>query len=715
MSDVRPMPEVEVRTAGAVRDATSVSVARQMPGLGRGHVGVSGGLLAATAEATLLEPGNDVVRHAKFSPWKRSGTFPPMDGDEATVDVGGTRTFTGVVEDVDGAASRHLSVSMVDSVDRLRRRVSFEPLANPMRGSTAQSAVSPVSPLLRHEHYVSACMRAAGFWHIPRPTAEALLFIPMQGSVMPEGRGFLVDGVTQGFSRWYPTWWGLGVSDTNGYRWRMAPDINPAGPAYNRWDLTFFVGRDLTESTSSLRRLVLRNHAQGATTGTMQGYVEVYLPSSTTINIELHGTGTSTIHADVTVPYNAEKPWVRIERNPSGQTSRIYHGDDVVWSGSIANPSSSAKITDLAFESGGGHRVVLGPVYLTGGGPGADLDLDNLNATLRMSPLWGAMTAGPFIENADALTLLREVSQAVQASVWLDRHGRLHWAGASVLEAQEPSATITADADLLDVSWRMSVRDLAHRVTVSSEHPTVGYSGLGTMLLWQGGAVEMSGGDVYEVWATAGPSEDWLFSREPIRRQGEGLLPNESCMGGVLEGGATPAPWATSIYLSVAHSRINSQTRKFVHEAQSLPSGQVVVLRATEQSGRSSLSEVPLPRVVGFGRIDWNSQLTTAAATGPDMAPDLDHNAGRWVQGDDCQVLADWLQARLESVRPVLEDLPIVWRDDLDLGQVVTVVEDEVYGVELTCLVVGIREAHSPEGGARMWVSLRVLDHEVIE
>ena len=72
--------------------------------------------------------------------------------------------------------------------------------------------------------------------------------------------------------------------------------------------------------------------------------------------------------------------------------------------------------------------------------------------------------------------------------------------------------------------------------------------------------------------------------------------------------------------------------------------------------------------------------------------------------------LADWIAGRMVNPRPIIRELPIVWRDDLELGQVVLLVEDAVYDIELRCLVIGIRERHTPRDGAEMWVTLRVLD-----
>src|SRR5690625_3688831 len=170
--DVRPVPEVEVATAGTEREATRVEVAHQVPALGPAFVGVPGGLMAATADVTMPEQ-DDVTGLRRASPWDRQGGFPPAEGDTAVIDVDEQRRFTGVVERVAGGAYDDLEVGLVDRLDRLRHLVSFDPASTPMKGlpSSGRPRVEfslVQDPMLRVEHFVFGAARAAGYHAVPQ-------------------------------------------------------------------------------------------------------------------------------------------------------------------------------------------------------------------------------------------------------------------------------------------------------------------------------------------------------------------------------------------------------------------------------------------------------------------------------------------------------------------------------------------------------------------
>lgn len=706
---VREAPGVTVTTAGTVRDPVAVSVTRKMPSLGPGTLGPDSSALAGTATVDLADPGGIVRDDAgRPSPWAAASGYPPANGDAALVTIAGEVRLTGEVEESSGSALGLTRVHLVDGMDRLRHRVSFEPLADTMWPVyTTSLATGAVNPMLRHEHYVSAAMRAAGYFHMPKPSAACLLHLPMSGSILPEGGTAELFDTGTSTARWSGMPWGLAIRNLTA-RYRFGGTAGTGGPGANRWDLTVYVARYGTGSST----IEFRNNV-GSTSGVL-GWVEISFPSTTTMRIRGSGTSaTSSTHFDVTVPYDDAQPFFRITRNPATETSSIWHKGVPVWTGYIPD-SPTWAMTDVSITSTS-SGVYLGSIYLTGGGAGTEPL--SVNASLRPSASlgnanFGPMRAGPYIESVEVLDLLLDIAEATASNVWLDGEGRLHWAGPGVLEAQAVSATLTADADLLDLAWRHSSEDVKRRVSVTSRQPSVSTSRNGSTLLWSGMAMELENGDVESVWMTAPADQDWLRPKDPVRvTSGTAVVPlGQSTIGGVRESD-TAESWATSTYLTTTWERINSQTFVVDHTAKSLTTGWRLVLRglASASTIPSTLSRAGLPRLVGYGRVDWKQRTYMAtAAVGPETAPDYEHDVKHWLQSADSQSFANWLAVALVNGKPVLDRVPLAYRADLELGQVVNIDDPHVYRRRMKCLVVGLEERHDASG-SDLWATFRVL------
>ncbi|HLS00636.1 MAG TPA: hypothetical protein VK054_01425, partial [Beutenbergiaceae bacterium] len=97
-----------VYTGGVSRGVSSVSVDREIAASTPASVGAPGGLMAATATATVHE--TSPVVGTKRSPWDRADGWPPAEGDamRVTASLDGTTNetvrFEGTIEDVDGTA-----------------------------------------------------------------------------------------------------------------------------------------------------------------------------------------------------------------------------------------------------------------------------------------------------------------------------------------------------------------------------------------------------------------------------------------------------------------------------------------------------------------------------------------------------------------------------------------------------------------------------------
>lgn len=681
-----------VHTAGRSRDVTTVEITRELPTTGPASLPAGGGMTAGTGALTLEDPGQ-AIEVRRGSPWFRDRGWPPALGDPVEVDVvvdgEPSHRFTGVIEDVAGSTTEPVDAAIVDPIDRLHRFYRAEPIARGTFTTDADGSWREVDPYLRHEHHVTAAMRECGYY----PTAvPADFYVPMTGSVLPTN-GRLTRCDPGQSAQWKPTPFGMGIESINA-EWAL-----PSGHLPRSWDFAVYVAPGSSSLTWAQFQIIGQD--QFAERFPVSE-VLFRFPTSTTLEIEVWwDTISSTRYS---TPYQPGEP-VRVRRR-FGSPSTILHGDTEVWSGNVS--SSGTREDEVRHVTVSGSGVLVGSVYFAG----ANAIAGPATARLHMTPvLTGTLDATPYIERVDAFNFLRTIAEHTLSDMWLDREGVLHWAGVGALATRPPVGELTATADLLDLAWEETTANVRRRVEVTCESPAVTASPFASVLLWEGTAETMEeNGEVVTVWATAPDGQDWIEPSNPTRITSGDVSPYGSVMGGVRvppNAGSSPL-WASTAYLTTSALRVSSQAFKIEHRTKSLPTGNRVELRAMPNAIRPSLSESPLPRIRGRARIDWSSVTHAATQEGPEYAADYEHAAGPWVQGADCAVLADWIAGWVTDPGPVLRELPIVYRTDLELGQVVEVVEDAVYHVRVLAVVVGMTESHAA-GSSDMTVTLRVL------
>src|SRR5690606_28778671 len=113
------------------------------------------------------------------------------------------------------------------------------------------------------------------------------------------------------------------------------------------------------------------------------------------------------------------------------------------------------------------------------------------------------------------------------------------------------------------------------------------------------------------------------------------------------------------------------------------------------------------------GRTWWEDREYTSSITGPSQYDVLVHDMGPWLRpAQGVPEMVDWLAEQVTVPQPMLDQLPIAYRPDLDLGQVVDIVEDQVYDIRLRVLITAIDEEYAP-GSASMSISGRVIAADV--
>lgn len=697
--------EALVRTSGTLRDVTAASFESEIPGAGPASLPAGGALTAATGTLTLED--DYLLEGPRSSPWLRRDGWPPRMGDpvEVEVDHDGTVStrFTGVVEDAEGAATEPVTARVVSPVDQLHRPYTSEPITRPSFAVDALNIGGFLDPMLRPEHHVTRALRQCGYHVTAEASPLAYLHVPMSGSLLAE-KGRLVESpLGQASASWGATPFGLGLRGATA-RWEL-PAAGNALDGYS-FDLVVYVAPGSGTAETKVT-LVAVSDDLGSVVDAV--WVGVAFPNPTTLQVRVSWNAGAS-WTTVSTPYRPLEPWVRVLRPGGGANARIWHGQASLFNAAAPNPPASGDPIRHVKLSGVGARI--GSLYLGEGAASEPVARTTVapNAFLKASPLLTrTLDATPYIDRRDTLDLLRDIAKRTLSDMWIDTRGRFHWAGVGALAAQAPAHTLTSTADLLNLSWEESLTEVRRRVSVTCESPAVTLVSHGTLVpLWEGSDTALEAvGDTATVWATAPSGTDWIDARTPTRITSGTLGSRASYMGGVVIPSSGSPTLATTAQLVTTAERVTSQSFKVEHRVTAIPNGATIRTRGLAHT-RPDLNEAPLPRIVGSGRVDWSPMTHTSALEGPDAAGDYDHDAGPWVQGADCAVLADWIAQWVTAPGPILRELPIIYHDDLKLGDVVDVVEDAVYHLRARAVVVGMSESHV-DGSSDMTVTLRVL------
>lgn len=715
-------PGARVFTGGVERTTGTVSVVREIAATTPASLGTPGGVMAGTVTAALTEPED--VHTRKRSPWDRVDAWPPTDGD--LIDVDGTldgetwdRRFTGVLEGAAGAAQDiEVSVDGVDAIDRLNRPIVFEPLASPMpiQPSQAGTPALVVNPHLRHEHYIETALRAAGWWLGPRPASASPLHLPLVGSTIPANRNTGLKGIVEdGAGSWERAPWGIGFHATDSLKW----EVSQYSTRENS-ELVFLAARRPSDAATQTIRMRLKG------LNDTRFILDVFF-TATTVQVR----STPATGLDWTGPLPDADAAVHFRLTYNGKETQLYVDHVLRQTGTETRENTANSTTELTV-SPQDHSPLIGHIIV--GRAGEVYDPTPPNAHLLAGDLYKSeMRAGRYLDTT-IVNVLRDIAQATNAAAWIDKRGHFIWAHPDALGAQESVATLTADADVLDMAWRHQHSDLRHRVRVPSQEPVITVSDRADVEWWTG-AGDIIDADQEEKWwerltvteiASASGSEDWFPAKlGPYILKQTATSKNEFAKGEADWYGATAYYGNISDPVSGQEGVVQAETRKITSQTYEMKT--VIFLSPGEQESVSPrvpnnqftqtlhpemvpYNGTPLPVLRGFGKVEWTAGPSTSGdAIGPVTAADYSHDPGWWVQGGDNKRLANWIASQVTVSRPLIEDLPVVPRHDLELGNVITIEEHAVYGVTIKALIIGIREQYS-HGEAAMTLTLRVLE-----
>lgn len=675
--DVRALT-TRIFVAGVERAAESWSTTREIVGDLPEQVVAGGGIRQATGTITWAEQP-DVTATAP-NPWNSSAGWLPKSGDLVSIQVSDGVTswlqFVGVIDETTGDVGSAPQSTIIDYTDYLNQ---------PFHHSTVMRLHPPKTDGLDYlgvgmspSYLVDRLFRAAGFCATPKQEPGCVMSAPMQTSMWPEW-GNIVSagsvsggGVTHGLNKRAP--WGWCMTD-------FTATYNPY-TTVARTDpvqLTCMVAPDHTGSFTL-----------DANYGT--GKIRLWINSGRAAVAMLDGVEVCRLTlGDATVVTLLVKSGVwTIKSNIGG-----------VATGSKAIPAGDSLSTVTL--SGDANSRIAGVQVSK---PSPTSEFQSLNYSVgyyqETSGLVGIMDVLPSTVDRTVIDLLTEISKATLSPFWFNEQGGLSWFGSDVLRARAPVQTVTTLDDITKLSWSDSRLGMRSSVAVKYKYPALNRSRYSSVMLWQGSGETMTSGEEKAMFAQEPSDEDWVEIDDFTVSNAGGLTAFNQGRGtwvnSYLEDSS--GNWSSSgSYDAWTLQTINDETRLFKVTVGTLPAGKTLVLGTPDDAvnyfPRYRGKGTPMLR--GRARVKWTDLTLTSSTTGPAGFPALEHDGGVWsVQTDNTLVqtrLADFIATQVTTPSPTITGMEVVYDPRRQLGDVITISSPSLLGIELTALIVGVRNS----------------------
>lgn len=725
------VPEAQVIVNRTSRGTTRVSVTKELNAGFPDQVRGVGGGSECTASVDFVSGAtvNSRGRH----PWGEA-RWPPRSGDPISIDMGHdgamARQLTGYVDSSAGSFSgREVSVTAVDTVDQLRKRITVEPLL---------AAMPPLGELdtrynyryigLSGTFFTDMFLRSCGYNATPPRNRGCILSVPLMGSLWPEvGSCYKASGATDQNPLFYATPWGLGLADGDA---NYTPWFGPSG-ASGKLDqtlqITFMVHPNIPAGTDPAGVTVRWRTGVGGKTGEQIIRLRVQAGRAIYLQSLSGGVFTDVCSLPASQAATATTFTARILR---GGGCSINADNGAYVSGKFA---PSAIMRDEPIDSigvnapgSGGGLIGAAQVAFTEDRQWHHVPTADLTHTYQ----WRSLSASPLIDNEMVLDLLNEQAQAEGAAWWLDEQGKLVWRNRARLTGATPTLTLTARRHIKDIKWRTSPDSVYSKIEVTNKAPMISIGPNYHIDAYQGSGRELEEGETYEEIIEAGPSEDWIMVDDTatelgsagagtgdVFNRGYGTWVGSTRVKdgvGSQSDSEILANWATNNRLT----RLGPE--KFLYRA-TVPAGAItsterIHLRTPGDGYTTAFwpkrRGYNLPVVRCKARVEWTEQSRTADAQGPAYAPVFEHDAGWWVQSESAlNEIADWLAAQLTAPTPIITGVELAAVEHrLQVGDVVWVQDDAMTGTQLLVLVTKVVIEQVGEAKQHMSIGCMVLD-----
>lgn len=684
-----------VTVDGVVREATAVSTVREL-----GGGGVPG--LSATAAAE----GSVSFGHLRnsdsgpaYSPWTRTGNWPPAPGSGVQVDAGvqaeSFRMLTGVVDGSSAGSDGVISSSIIDPVDRLHRRINLVSYLHSMPPATEGG--SPLNVGMSSDWVADIVLRRCAYFTTPYMAAGMSgVNVPGTGSMIPE-RGTVSSagryGATSFAAQFLGSDWGWGIHSA---------------------DATYTPEGTITAATGfTIALMVAGRHENLATVTVAEGAGSWVLRvrADKTIALEYNGS--------VVVQLGAGAR--RVEARITAGSVALVTDDGRQASGAHPAPSAvtTAPVSTVRLRVQEGANV--GGVMVANMPNGHFLNYPLSARIVGGTTLNPSLLASPRIDNRDALDVLSEIAQATCRAFWWDEDGTFQWHPGDVLLGRAPGLTLTSTDSLIDLGWSEGLSDTYRSVNVDHKIPSVTRSRTPNVLVWQGKGESLESGQSAEEIASPSTNEEWIQTQwSPTNAGGNYMNENNhgrrSVWGGVVSDG-TVTEWAHlgSGALSMSFQPIGNVAMKYIYEAGILPANKSVQLAFPNDDASSALwsrwRNEKLPIIRAYGRVDW-ADASVSAGSGPTAGGDYSHDGGKWVQGISGETpgrIAAFLAEYLCAPRAKASGVRVVHDPRIQVGDVHLVRDEHAHGVELKVLITRVAQSVEP-GGSSMELDFFVID-----
>ena len=686
-------PQARVVVSGRDQKVVDYSLSKSMGDTLSG----GDGLIASTGDVTVVDQ-SETVTQRRVTPWsslavRRGETVNVQAGYDAAL----APQLVGVVDGTSGGAEKPTRLELVDQYEALQLEVTKDPLLASMPPQYDGGPFRHVG--LTPTYVTSMLLREAGFYATPAHRYGAAVNVPMNGSMWPES-GDVYEcsriGDASNVPQFEPAWWGQAVKNVTANYYPSAFD-HTGRP----FEIQLLIGNAGTSGTATVtayygtqfvRLAVSANLGINFQVNTGSGITHVVgmaasrLEGATMISARVSG-GTWTLTAD-----NGE----------SATASRAWPWSSMYSSVGIVVPANAAQI--------GGVMVGYMPTPVTTFTPTAQLTPAAFPHTL------GAM---PAIVRRRVADLLKDQAAAELASFWIDDRGVFQWRNRYALIGGSPVREVTSTRDLLDLNWREPSATTTRSIKVSGKRPVSSIAQRATITLYEGRSDSLDSQQEVNIFMEPSADEDWVmpdlsaewltadaerapgFSRG--RRTWIGMVRvNESAQGESVD------YWVSGSDQQI--QKIDPRTFLVSLKAPAYSGDQTVELRSHKSDGRiwEQRRNSPLPVFRGYGHVAWVDQEESRAGE-PNGLQEHSHDVGWWVQhSTGISGVANALEQRLLNPHPVLDDVPIVPDARLELGDIITLRDEHVTGLNLRCLIEGIKLSGA-EGEQDQTLTLRIL------
>ena len=704
-SDVQAF-ESRVLVNGVQREILSWSVDREIANDLPAQVTGGSGVSQATGS---IEWASKDVHDGSLNPWNPSTGWIPSEGDRVEIWAGDGITewkqFTGVIDSTSGDIAGGIQSKIIDDIDKLSAVVDIPSLMTGMPPLTEGGAWRRVG--MSSRYHQNSALRTAGFYSTPKPEWGCVLDIPLQSSMWPE-----IGSITTGSKR----------SDTG-----SSPASYGASWGTAMGDFTGSFKPSSAKSINTPLQITMMRAADHGSSGSTFAYVRVE-----------YGSATKSVELNV----QASLAYIRVNNVTitsvpcSGDTvcTLVHKGDVITLKTSqgqemtVTSPTgASGNITNIVLAADANARV-------------AGIQVSHPTTTaqefksLSFTPTARITTGGihaanlilPAVTDSTARDLLDDIGSKTLRPMWIDELGVAQITASDILFTRSPSQQITTLDDVRSLSWSRDLLSVRSSVKTNYLHPVVNARTTPSITAWEGGGSNvLQSGESQDIFIEPGSDEDWVMADESFIIAGIHSLTrfndgSSSVLAAVLTDGVNES-WATQgtpppVVFTVSKLGAN----KFVVKATAgtLPAGNQVELRTFSEDFTGSTGLWPMWRAKDMPILRANAVAKwTTLTRNPTVAgthgPVLEHDCGPWLTsgGPDTtavDALSSFLAEQVTNPAPVITGMGVGYDPRRQLGDVILVSSQNLMGVELTCLIVGISNQAGSNGYTQS-LSVRVI------